>query len=245
MDTNTSAKSSRIVLPDVSLAAIVRDEIMNPAGGIVDFVESTVPFVERAVIVDTGSKDGTREALEEMQAKYPHLVVLDRPFDDYASSRNFSLSRVKTKYALVLDADERIRGEDLGRLAGIIKDNPREAYTFQFYNRGLVEEDDGLMYGHNPRLFVSEGKYFKNFDPNMNEFLQYVKSGKSVLFSCIPFYTKITINHFIVDEYSDNLKCNQWYEKIVQKGHALTIAPSDVPESKEWKAYNPRREEFR
>ena len=55
-----------IVLPDVSLAAIVRDEIMNPAGGIVDFVESVIPFLEEAVIVDTGSVDGTREALEEL-----------------------------------------------------------------------------------------------------------------------------------------------------------------------------------
>ena len=33
-----------IVLPDTSLCAIVRDEKMNPAGGVVDFVDSTMPF---------------------------------------------------------------------------------------------------------------------------------------------------------------------------------------------------------
>ena len=82
-------QTNNIILPDTSICAIVRDEIMNAAKGIVDFVESTVPFVEEAVIVDTGSKDGTREALEELSAVYPNLRVLDRPFDDYASSRNY------------------------------------------------------------------------------------------------------------------------------------------------------------
>ena len=51
----------KAVLPNTSLCAIVRDEMMNPAGGIADFVDSTVPFVEQAVIVDTGSLDGTRQ----------------------------------------------------------------------------------------------------------------------------------------------------------------------------------------
>lgn len=54
-----------LVLPNTSLCSIVRDELMNPAGGIKDFMECIVPYVERAVIVDTGSLDGTREVLEE------------------------------------------------------------------------------------------------------------------------------------------------------------------------------------
>nr|MBP7708770.1 hypothetical protein [Candidatus Pacearchaeota archaeon] len=54
----------RTILPDTSLCAIVRDEIINPAqlpgkSGIRSFVESHVPYVEQAVIVDTGSVDGT------------------------------------------------------------------------------------------------------------------------------------------------------------------------------------------
>ena len=44
-------------LPNTSLCAIVRDEVINPAGEIADFLETILPFVEEAVVVDTGSID--------------------------------------------------------------------------------------------------------------------------------------------------------------------------------------------
>jgi len=67
---------NKIHLSDVSLCAIVCDEMKNFAGGIDSFVESIVPFVEEAVIVDTGSIDGIRERLEEMMSKYKTLKVV-------------------------------------------------------------------------------------------------------------------------------------------------------------------------
>src|SRR3989338_10813740 len=86
----------RIILPNTALCAIVRDELMNPAGGIENFVRLNVPFVEEAIIVDTGSIDGTREALEELQVQYPNLRVVDHKFDGFANSRNVSLKQAKT-----------------------------------------------------------------------------------------------------------------------------------------------------
>lgn len=73
---------SELMMPDVSLCAIVRDEAMNPAGGVVKFIDAHMPYVEEGVVVDTGSIDGTREILEEMQAKYPHLKIFDRVLMD-------------------------------------------------------------------------------------------------------------------------------------------------------------------
>jgi glycosyltransferase involved in cell wall biosynthesis len=244
MDKNTATEHSRIILPDVSLAAIVRDEIMNPAGGIVDFVESTVPFVERAVIVDTGSKDGTREALEELQSQYPHLVVLDRPFDDYATSRNFSLQNVKSKYAFVLDADERIKSEDFARLARIMRDCPKEGYNFRFRNRCTSYTEDHDIPGHNPRLFVNSGKFYYNNIPGMQEYL-YDDSGVDLSTKGYCYDLHIYINHFILNRNIYFKKFSEWYEDIVAKGKASSIAPSDLPNDKIWKAYHPRREEFR
>jgi len=68
---------NRVILPDVELCAIVRDELINPAGGIEDFVRSTAPFVGRMTIVDTGSKDGTREKLRGLQKGYPSLNIAE------------------------------------------------------------------------------------------------------------------------------------------------------------------------
>ncbi len=94
-------KDSPVILKDVSLCAIVRDEMLNSAGGIEDFVRSTLPFVASAVIIDTGSKDGTWEKLQELRGEYPHPEVFQRQFRDFASSRNFALSKVKTELVLV------------------------------------------------------------------------------------------------------------------------------------------------
>lgn len=236
--------SPRIILPDVSLAAIVRDEMMNPAGGIVDFVHSTVPFVQEAVIIDTGSKDGTRQALEELQAQYPQLRVFDRKFDDYASCRNYSLDQVRTPYALVLDADERILAGDFEQLAIIMQQHPAEGYSFDFMSHYLSGEEDTFVMGHNPRLFLKDGKHYLNSGKlKAWEYLSNIDGiveNKSTV-----RFVQITINHFETIRKNRDLKISEWYNAVVATGKATDIAPSDLPQSQFWKAYNPRREEFR
>ncbi len=91
---------------------IVRDEENNPAGGIERNLKVILPHVKKAVIVDTGSIDNTREILEVLKKDYPHLEVYDRKFDDFTSSRNYSLSKVRTRKILILDADELLTSED-------------------------------------------------------------------------------------------------------------------------------------
>ena len=240
MEQAITATNPRIILPDVSLAAIVRDELMNPAGGIVDFVHSTVPFVEEAVIVDTGSKDGTRPALEELQIRYPQLRVFDREFDDYASSRNFSLAQVRTKSVLVLDADERLRAEDFVTLAGIMKKGHYRSYGFKFMDCFISESEDELIDGHNPRLFLKEGKqYFGMVESLYDQYLTPITNKRDYLF------TKIIINHFGSTKSDSRRKEKEWYENVVKLGLDTNTAPSDLPGFREWKRYNPRREESR
>ncbi|MDO8656691.1 MAG: glycosyltransferase, partial [Nanoarchaeota archaeon] len=140
-----------IRLPDTSLCAIVRDEAMNPAGGIIDFVDSTLPFVEQAVIVDTGSVDGTREMLEQLESEYRNLTIVDAPFTDYASARNVSLKYAKTKIALVLDADERLNRTDFKKLSATMYATPRWGYNLKIKDIFPNGEKEGGI--HNPRLF--------------------------------------------------------------------------------------------
>ncbi len=60
-------------------------------------------FASSVLVVDSGSTDGTREAASAAGAE---VVVL--PFVDFAAQRNAGLARVRTEWALMIDADERI-----------------------------------------------------------------------------------------------------------------------------------------
>ena len=150
----------KIILPEVELCAIVRDELINPAGGIEDFVHSTTPFVGRATIVDTGSKDGTKEKLRNLLNTYPRLNIgeFDQSMKDayiqydprvlllasrgigepdspdrfsYAAARNFAVSLTKLRWLLVLDADERLTQEDFKKIGEVMRQQPTaEGFNF-------------------------------------------------------------------------------------------------------------------
>src|SRR3989344_1854900 len=120
------------ILQDTTLTAIVRDEEDNPAQGVETWLRATLPYVERAVVVDTGSIDRTREIVEGLKREYSHLEVFYRAFDDFVSSRNFSLGKVRTKRALILDADELLLPEEYGRLNQLISQSSAKVFCFNF-----------------------------------------------------------------------------------------------------------------
>jgi glycosyltransferase involved in cell wall biosynthesis len=81
---------------------IARDE----AEAIARALESARPHVERMIVLDTGSIDGTREIARAAGAE-----VFDFAWcDDFAAARNAALGRSDAAWNLVLDADEWIEG---------------------------------------------------------------------------------------------------------------------------------------
>ncbi|MBU1199499.1 MAG: glycosyltransferase [Nanoarchaeota archaeon] len=234
------------MLLDTTLSAIVRDEIMNPAGGIYDFIETQVPFFEETRIIDTGSKDGTREALEELQAQYPNLKVLDRAFDDYASCRNYGLQDARTKWIFTLDADERLTRKNYEDINSAMLKYPNKI-GFNIHTKWICQkpEDDMVSIGINPRLFqLSDKVHYKNKGDNYLEFL-YTGFGIVIMYHSLRVkHLNVFINHFCVDQNAARLKKHLWYEKIVSRGSGSSIAPSQVPESKLWKQFNKRRLEY-
>jgi len=246
--------ASSLCLPDTSLCAIVRDEMMNPAGGIVDFIESTVPFVEQAVIVDTGSKDGTRQALFAAQRRYPTLSVPTTLFHDYASARNLSLERVRTRYALVLDADERLTRDDFIELQTLIQDWPAHAYNFQVIDVHPSGEETRAD-GHNPRLFVVDEQFrYTNLTAGYSEILRLGEGNDKPEVECLNHHdprfvvvmTSIRIKQFLASPAAQEKKAVDWYlGPFWQGGDEFPKAPSDVPSFREWKAYNPQRKRYR
>jgi glycosyltransferase involved in cell wall biosynthesis len=145
-----------VILKDVTLCGITGDELKNHAGGIRSYVDAHVPFVERAIIHDTGSTDGTRDVLRSFESLYSHLQVRYRPFENYGSARNGVLSEVTTKWALVLDMDERISPIDFETLDLVLKErSERLAFDFGFLDV-FPDGSEHVGGNHNPRLFRAD-----------------------------------------------------------------------------------------
>ena len=82
----------------VSLTMIVRDEEAN----IFKCLSSVAGLFDEIVVVDTGSKDRTREIAAEFGARVFDFVWVD----DFAAARNAALARATGDYAFWLDADD-------------------------------------------------------------------------------------------------------------------------------------------
>lgn len=231
---------NQVKLEKVSLCAIVRDEIMNPAGGIRDFVESTIPYVEKAVIVDTGSLDSTREYLEEAQEKYENLRVFDHKWNGFSDARNFAQEQVETEYALVLDADERFTRDDFIILKEVMEIEPTNGYYFEFLTIYPEIETEIIVGGLNPRLFRANiGLKFFN---RVYESTLLVKDNRrKILTEDWNHLTPLYIKHFLASVDANYKKTKKWYES----GYHYAVSPSETPGFEEWKEFNPRRDEFR
>jgi glycosyltransferase involved in cell wall biosynthesis len=245
-----------VVLADTTLCAIVRDEMINPAqlpgkSGVRSFVESHVPYVEQAVIVDTGSVDGTREELEQLKSEFPNLRVKDYKFNGYASSRNFSLRQAKTPRILVLDTDELLRLGDINIVKSVLEREPLQSsgkLALEFHFR--IIEMDGIIRdgeGHPQRLFLnSEDLFFKGNSKSgeLWEFLYKrrdffdgpVESTETI----IPYPMPIILHFNPGNIQGLNLKMREWY----YQGFNVGASPHDMPHFKDWKQPNHHRHRY-
>jgi len=87
----------------VSVAIIAQDEeevlpmTLECLAGIPD-------VIKEVVIVDGGSKDGTRGVIEMFEDRLP-ITALNRKFDTFRDQKNFALDNCKGQWVLGLDAD--------------------------------------------------------------------------------------------------------------------------------------------
>lgn len=82
----------------ISLCMIVKNEENN----LRKCLSSISNYVDEIIIIDTGSTDNTKEIARKFTDK-----IFDYNWDnDFAKARNFSISKAKNDWILVLDADE-------------------------------------------------------------------------------------------------------------------------------------------
>ena len=93
-------------------------------------------FADEIVVVDSGSRDRTREIAERAGAR-----VLERPFDDHASQKNWGLERVQHSWVLVLDADERVTEPLRDEIRELLASGSRRTgYWIRRRNQETVEQ---------------------------------------------------------------------------------------------------------
>ncbi|EHP44847.1 family 2 glycosyl transferase, partial [Cupriavidus basilensis OR16] len=88
--------------------------VKNEAPVIARCLASVKPWIDRWVIVDTGSTDGTQALVREVMGKLPGTLH-ERPWIDFAHNRNEALALARAcsegharadDYVLFIDADE-------------------------------------------------------------------------------------------------------------------------------------------
>ena len=94
--------------PDLSVCMIVKNEEQNLAG----CLASIRDVADEIVVVDTGSIDRTKE----IALGFTPDVFDFEWIDDFAAARNRSLSLARGRYAMWLDADDRVPRESLRQL---------------------------------------------------------------------------------------------------------------------------------
>jgi GT2 family glycosyltransferase len=125
---------------DCALCMIVRDEELN----LFSFLYRYAAYFDQIVIVDTGSKDNTREVAQIFDAEV-------HPFkwqNDFAAARNYAKSLCTTSWIFTPDPDEELDQRDIGTLFKMME-APVHAWLFQIVN---FQPDDSVFYSDNVRL---------------------------------------------------------------------------------------------
>ncbi len=181
----------------ISLCMIVKNE-ENLIGRCLDSVKG---IEDEIIIVDTGSKDKTKEIV----GKYTDKVYDYEWIDDFSSARNFSFSKATQDYILWLDADDVIKKNEHAKII-TLKENldPSIDAVSMYYD---YISPAPIIRRH--RL-VKRSNNFKWFAA-VHEYLQV--SGNVV-------NSDITITHQHMHAFSDrNIRI---YEKLLAKGDHLS-----------------------
>ncbi len=108
---------------DITPLLITHDEIAN-----IERTLSRLDWARHIVVVDSGSTDGTLDAL----AKNKRVEVFHRTFDSFAEQCNFGLAQVRTPWVLSMDADYGLSDGLIAELRALEPDERQAGYRASF-----------------------------------------------------------------------------------------------------------------
>jgi glycosyltransferase involved in cell wall biosynthesis len=131
--------------------------VKNEAHGIGRTLSSVRPHVDRWCIVDTGSTDGTQDAVRTAMGDVPGTLH-EEPFVDFATTRNRGIEHCGkgTDFILWLDADDELQGGPALRryLGGARAHADRDAYYVRVSMRGTVFDSARVFGSRSPWRFA-------------------------------------------------------------------------------------------
>lgn len=131
--------------PTISLCVIVRDE----ETAIAECLSPLRPLVDEMIVVDTGSRDRTRE----LAARGGAVVVDFRWQDSFAAARNESLRHARGDWILYVDADERFDPPNLELLCTLLATGLSDPRAFLMRQWSLAPADGPAWVALQARLF--------------------------------------------------------------------------------------------
>src|SRR3989338_9898471 len=154
----------------LSLCMIVKNEETQ----LPSFLEHIHDLVDEIIIVDTGSKDKTKE----IAIRFPKVKLFTIHWQqDFSKARNESLKHASGDWILILDADERISKQDKKKILILVKkkrysgfyftqrnyrNDPNTRYFITKYKDSYEESQPflGWTENHITRLFQRKPEYF-------------------------------------------------------------------------------------
>lgn len=125
----------------ISLCMIVKDEV----AGIGACLNAAKSLVDEIIVVDTGSKDRTADVARIFGARTHAFAWAN----DFAAARNYSLSKARGKWILILDADEIIAAKDHPALRRMIEDHGSLPAAFSIETRNYSYETNTVGWKSN------------------------------------------------------------------------------------------------
>src|SRR5580765_6836855 len=141
------------------MSKLVWNAIVKNESAIIDrCVKSLVPHIDGAVIVDTGSTDGTPERIQQLFAEALLPVQISHaPFENFEQARNAALKAARDSdlawdYLVLADADMELkvhRSDWVNGAKGLSYDLKQTAGAISYFNRRLVSRGaTGWYVGH-------------------------------------------------------------------------------------------------
>lgn len=164
-------------------------------------------FADEIIIVDTGSKDNTKNIAKKYKAKIYDFKWID----DFSAARNFSFSKATKDYIYVADADEVIDNENIKKIIELKKCIIPEVDIVQMYYTNQLEY--GTTYNFDEELRPKLYKRIRKF--NWIE-----KVHERVNLEPAVYDSDIKVKHMPESNHSN--RDFNLFKKIIQDGQILS-----------------------